>query len=160
MQEVENGSKLTLVTSMSAKVEVTVLSIENCEIAGYFYSPFFDRYSKFSSAMEFLVQMNSLFDDLQFPQSSVEYRTFKSKRGRNGSRERDESTMSETIQNENAQAKFVVHVQFRQNATWQGTIEWVDGNKTQCFRSALEMLKLMEDALTDGKDMKMNTFLD
>ena len=48
-------------------------------------------------------------------------------------------------------ANFVVHVQFRQNATWQGTVQWVDANKTQRFRSALELLKLMDEAL-DGND--------
>ena len=49
-------------------------------------------------------------------------------------------------------AKFVVYVQYRQNATWQGTIQWVDENKTQRFRSALEMLKLMDEALGETED--------
>ena len=68
--------------------------------------------------------------------------------------------MSEAIQKENVQAKFVIHVQFRQNATWQGTIEWLEENKTQRFRSTLEMLKLMEEALSNGKEINMNSFLE
>lgn len=53
------------------------------------------------------------------------------------------------------QATFVVHVQFRQNATWQGTIQWLEEEKSRRFRSMLEMLKLMDEALskdheTDG----------
>lgn len=113
-----------------------------------------------SRALELLVRMNEMFDDLKFPQSSVEYRSFRSKRNRPDSEERDESLVSEAIQDINVQAKFVVHVQFRQNATWQGTIEWVEENKTQRFRSALEMLKLMEEALGSGKEIIMNSFLD
>ncbi|MGI6151571.1 MAG: hypothetical protein ACOYIR_06430 [Christensenellales bacterium] len=42
---------------------------------------------------------------------------------------------------------FVVRVMFRQNATWQGTVSWVEGNKTQHFRSMLELIHLLEDAL-------------
>ncbi|MGI6193011.1 MAG: hypothetical protein ACOYI3_05565 [Christensenellales bacterium] len=42
---------------------------------------------------------------------------------------------------------FVVRVLFRQNATWQGTVTWIEGNKTQHFRSMLELIHLLEDAL-------------
>ena len=149
-----------LITSLSTRVQVSVISSDDCEIAGYLYSPFYERYFRFSNALELLVRMNEMFDDLKFPQSSVEYRSFRNKRNRLDSGERDESLVSEVIQNENVQAKFVVHVQFRQNATWQGTIEWVEENKTQRFRSALEMLKLMEEALSTGKEISMNSFLD
>ena len=157
----QNGiGQAPLITSMSTRVQVSVISSDDCEIAGYLYSPLYERYFRFSNALELLVRMNEMFDDLKFPQSSVEYRSFRNKRNRLDSGERDESLVSEVIQNENVQAKFVVHVQFRQNATWQGTIEWVEENKTQRFRSALEMLKLMEEALSTGKEISMNSFLD
>ena len=42
---------------------------------------------------------------------------------------------------------FVVQVLYRQNATWQGTVRWLDTNKTQPFRSVLELLSLMQEAL-------------
>jgi hypothetical protein len=45
---------------------------------------------------------------------------------------------------------FVIQVQYQQNATWQGVINWVDAKKTQRFRSVLEMIKLMDDALSQG----------
>jgi hypothetical protein len=47
---------------------------------------------------------------------------------------------------------FVVQVQFQRNATWQGTIDWLDARKTQRFRSVLEMIKLMDEALADGME--------
>ena len=46
---------------------------------------------------------------------------------------------------------FVVHVQYRQNATWQGTVVWADKNKTQRFRSALELMKLIDSALDESE---------
>ena len=51
-------------------------------------------------------------------------------------------------------ATFVVHVQFRQNATWQGTIQWIESKKTQKFRSTLELIRLMDEALQNGEEVK------
>lgn len=44
---------------------------------------------------------------------------------------------------------FVVQILNRQNATWQGVITWTEGRQTQSFRSALEMIKLIDSALAE-----------
>jgi len=46
---------------------------------------------------------------------------------------------------------FEISVKFRQNATWQGQILWAEKNHRKNFRSVLEMLKLMDDALAEGE---------
>lgn len=51
------------------------------------------------------------------------------------------------------QATFVVHVQFRQNATWQGSIEWLEEKTNRKFRSMLEMMKLMDEALASNQEI-------
>lgn len=45
---------------------------------------------------------------------------------------------------------FVVHISHNENATWQGEIVWAERNKKQKFRSALELLKLIDSALEMG----------
>ncbi len=47
---------------------------------------------------------------------------------------------------------FVVHVQHRQNSSWQGRITWVDENQTVSFRSVWEMIKLMAGAINTVSD--------
>ena len=47
---------------------------------------------------------------------------------------------------------FEISVKFMQNSTWQGQIHWIDKNLKQNFRSALEMLKLMDEALAETDD--------
>jgi len=47
---------------------------------------------------------------------------------------------------------FEVTVKFKQNSTWQGQILWVEKNKKQSFRSAMEMLKLMDEALSEKEE--------
>lgn len=49
---------------------------------------------------------------------------------------------------------FVIKILNRQNSTWQGNITWVEGEKSQNFRSALEMLKLMDEALEVSTDVE------
>ena len=48
-------------------------------------------------------------------------------------------------------ATFIVSVKKQDNATWQGQIVWADENRKQYFRSLLEMLRLMDGALTTGE---------
>lgn len=42
---------------------------------------------------------------------------------------------------------FLVNVLYRQNATWQGRVFWAEEGKTYSFRSALELIKLIDGAL-------------
>lgn len=44
---------------------------------------------------------------------------------------------------------FIVKILERQNATWQGSVTWVDKRQEQHFRSALELLKLIDGALDE-----------
>ena len=54
----------------------------------------------------------------------------------------------DTVQN------FVVSVKSQENHTWQGTVSWVEGKKQVNFRSALELLKLMDSALDKEEENK------
>lgn len=39
---------------------------------------------------------------------------------------------------------FVVEIQDTQSQSWQGSVEWVQGQKKQSFRSVMELLRLMD----------------
>jgi len=60
------------------------------------------------------------------------------------------------------ECSFLVQIQFRQNATWQGRIVWMEERKTIIFRSLLELMVLLEEALSeesipdDGKMVEWN----
>lgn len=45
-------------------------------------------------------------------------------------------------------ACFQVNVMFRQNATWQGSLFWADRGMEANFRSVLELLNLINSALS------------
>lgn len=57
------------------------------------------------------------------------------------------------IEKDNVQ-NFVVSVKSQENHTWQGTVSWVEGKKQVNFRSALELLKLMDSAMEKEEENK------
>ena len=52
----------------------------------------------------------------------------------------------------NSNQSFVVEIKSQENHTWQGTITWVEGKKKVNFRSALEMIRLMDSTLSGESD--------
>lgn len=51
---------------------------------------------------------------------------------------------------------FIIKVMDQQNATWQGSVTWVDEQREQYFRSTLELLKLIDGALEKRNDDEEN----
>ena len=47
---------------------------------------------------------------------------------------------------------FIVKINECQNATWQGSVLWPETKQEQYFRSALELLKLIDGAVTEDED--------
>lgn len=44
---------------------------------------------------------------------------------------------------------FIVQITHQQNATWQGTVTWVDRGQTERFRSVLELIRLIDSAVSE-----------
>jgi hypothetical protein len=121
------------------------------EIKGCLYSEHYKKCVRFKSEVEMLSAMQDLFDSVDFPQTLFESRSFFGKKSRK-TIVKAEAIMHDDLQDlmQNPKTTFVVNVQYRQNATWQGTITWAEQNRTKHFRSALEMLRLMEEASSQG----------
>lgn len=46
-------------------------------------------------------------------------------------------------------ATFVIQVECQDNATWQGKVSWSEQNQEMQFRSAMELLEIMNTALDE-----------
>ena len=116
----------------------------------------------FRSMMEGLWAVERMIDGVGYIQKAVKPRTWQ---GAPIARKVGNRSVATTISNQYVEgwnmqteqeallpmkqtsASFVVKIQYRQNATWQGTLEWLDGHRTQHFRSTMEMLKLIEEVV-------------
>ncbi|MEG2119235.1 MAG: hypothetical protein RRY53_02670 [Pseudoflavonifractor sp.] len=45
---------------------------------------------------------------------------------------------------------FVVQIRNMQNATWQGSVTWTESRRQEEFRSALELIHLIDSALAEA----------
>lgn len=45
---------------------------------------------------------------------------------------------------------FLIRVQYKENTSWQGTIHWLEERKSHTFRSLLELITLLQEALEKG----------
>lgn len=143
---------MPIVTAMSTLATVTVTSFENGIMTGDIYNAHYDKTVHFFDSLELLEGLESLFETLSFPGRFENFRRFSNETEKqlHKSTRRGRIDMSEKAKED--KATFVIQVQFRRNATWQGTIQWVDQNKRQSFRSTLEMIRLIDEALEDGNE--------
>ena len=49
---------------------------------------------------------------------------------------------------------FIVKVDRCQRGTWQGRIVWAEENRIMRFRSALELIRLMDQALAESQEIQ------
>ena len=126
-------------------------------IRGELYNSYSKEPYRYDDIIEMLQIMEELYDTLQFPMSSTESRSFFNKK-QNFKRKGMTKLMQDEMMLDKRGEKgtFIIQVQYRQNSSWQGKIVWVEKNETQHFRSALEMIKLMDSALSEGVVSKGN----
>ena len=152
----EPGKK-GIVTAMSIQMKAEIYAIGQGKVLGKLFSRYLEAPYVFTDLYNMIHKMEEIFDTNGFPQAFLSPRTFKG--GKSGIKkinvERND-TMNQDINIETDAKKctFEITVRFRQNATWQGQILWADKNVKQNFRSVLEMLKLMDEALSEGDNTK------
>ena len=90
--------------------------------------------------------MEELMDCLNYPQSSMKTRSYQEKEsGKSVEKPEKVRESSEMLKERGAKGTLVVHVQYRQNATWQGKLYHVETGKTAEFFSMLELLKIIDN---------------
>lgn len=130
-------------------------------IRGELYNSYLKDSYKYDDISEMLGKMEDLYNYLQFPMSSTESRSFFNKKRNLEKRGMAKVMEDEIILNKRGEkSTFIIQVQYRQNSSWQGKIIWVEDNRTQNFRSALELIKLMDEALSDGASFNCNNWKD
>ena len=116
-------------------------------MCGRFYSPYLEGGRTFHSLTQFLLEMEKVMNESEFPQAFTETRTFT---GPQPTR----PTSVETDFKPGRLATFAVKILFRQNASWQGSVRWINTRQGQSFRSVLELILLMDNALVSRSAQK------
>lgn len=127
------------------------------DILGRIYYPGEEGPLVFNEIGRLLLAIDRILDELRSPESSTLARSFqKQVKIQKEPQEKAAAQSKRGAIEKGEKGTFAVQVQYRQHATWQGTVFWVEKNETQQFRSALELLKLIDGALEEdtGADQK------
>ena len=150
-----------MITNRASRVVLQLDIKSPTAFAGMAYSLFYRRCVAFDSVEEMLFALEELFDTLRCPQSTVQTRTFfVHNEAAKKMKAMDASETMDTIMANKQKATFVINVLYRQNASWQGTINWLNEGKTQSFRSTLELIRLMDSALLSGAEVEVVDWTD
>lgn len=155
MRKGRRMTKLKINTGAPNLVLICVDEVKSGEGSGRMYHRYRRDALEFQETFRLIEMMDALFEEINYPEASTRSRTFAKKDTINSRKEAVAVKDSEELLGQNGKkATFVVHVQSRQNATWQGTVIWAEKEKTQHFRSALELLKLIDSAIDQTDEEK------
>ena len=120
---------------------ICVDSYEDGVPKGRFYNLHLDQWVPFRSLIDLLKGMERSLDEMAFPRAFNATRSF-APAAPQPTLQADESTPKGKL------ATFAVRILFRQNTSWQGSVTWMEGRTEESFRSVLELILLMDSALT------------
>ncbi len=136
---------LTAISNISESmktIQICVNSYQNKNISGVVYHPSTPNGLQFENLMQLLLQVETILDAISFPKASTERRRFTKMQK---IEQAHEPALAEVQTGK--LATFFVRMIFRQNASWQGSVIWSEGSSEEAFRSALELIMLMDSAL-------------
>ena len=113
----------------------------NAVPTGRFYNASLPEGRSFQSLAQFLQQMEHILDAMDYPKAFSAARRFAS----------PAPMPRQTCppqQQTGKLATFAIRILFRQNMSWQGTLTWLEGQQEQSFRSVLELILLICNALS------------
>ena len=130
----ENGYQTTMICIDSYNERVP---------EGRFYNRYCPDGVPFHGAIDLLKKMETILDENKAAQSFSSVRSFADKPSASVLTSSGETNCKGNV------ATFATKVLFRQNTSWQGSVSWIEGQREETFRSVLELLLLIDSAISE-----------
>lgn len=124
---------------------ISIDSYESKLLAGRLWCGHQGKESRFDNLMQLLLLIDKALGELDSPEAYVKCKSFSPP----DLRENNTICIPKEVREpeHGALATFKLKILFRQNASWQGNVTWVESKQEQSFRSALELIMLIDSAL-------------
>lgn len=125
---------------------LAAVCIDTTEETGRLYHRYAKEPVVFHQYTELILRLEELCDCLGYPQASLEIRRFGDGDADAPAKTPLEPVVSpeELMEQRGELATFLIHVRWRQFATWQGEALWVEYNRKEFFESELDFLKILD----------------
>lgn len=152
-----NNTIFRLRKQLTAIVNVCIDNIDGVERSGRFYCYYSKDPIFFRSIHELFRYMERFMNELNFPQSSTELRTYEDKQQKPANEKRisftEVSNREQILEQRGSIDTLAVYVRYRQNATWQGSVYHMKNNEREDFNSELDLLKIIENCQNSTKNV-------
>lgn len=107
----------------------------------------------FSDVNHLISQLDAAMDAQQFPKAFQQIRTFSAEAAPGPdvpvALSAEEMMPEEHVSSLHGEkTTFLLHITMRRNASWQGFVDWLDGNPRQTFDSTLDFLNALDQRLS------------
>ena len=121
---------------------------------GRFYHAYSTQEVPVTSMEGLIFSMERFFDKLGFPFPGTNQRMFRKISKEPIKKERMIKVMKddELLRKHGDIGTFIIRVQHRQHSSWQGLVTWEEGNETIPFRSALELIKMIDGVIGKSQE--------
>lgn len=128
---------------------LVAVCIDAKEETGRLYHRYMEKPVVFHQFAELILKMEELFDRIGYPQAALEIRRFEGCKSGEAIRDAMELVVpvEKLAERRGELATFLVHVKWRQLATWQGEALWVEQDEKEFFESELDFLKILDSAV-------------
>lgn len=139
-------------------IHICVDEYNEGEISGRIFNASLNEPLYYYSALELIKCMDSIFDNLDYPHAGMNLRSFINiprqenvTKGAPAAVKAQPRTPVKRFTVRGKAATFRVRVVFRQNASWQGFINWIERDITEEFKSCLEFMELLDSAFQEDE---------
>lgn len=135
-------------------IQVCIDTYDDGEIRGRLFNAYYREAIFFDSSMEMVRKLEDIFNTFDYPHATMDLRTLESAEEteqRTGGPKRVPNRIrtapSKELYTHTVRGKIAtmrMRVMFRQNASWQGTLKWVEEDLEENFSSVLELMLLVD----------------
>ena len=128
------------------------------DIAGRLVHLYEARAMSFAGMTDLIIKLDALYDEWKYPQRATMQRSFNAKNTTDTGRRPDAEhlnhkekvrSIDDLYEERGEIATFILQVEYRQNASWQGNLIRLEEGVTSSFQSVLELMRDMDRALRD-----------
>lgn len=126
---------------------------DNGILTGRLYHGYSTEAIPFRGYEDVIRTAEALFDALGFPHKATSDRNIYGQARRDKKKEGMTKVMEDDrlLEQHGDMGTFVIRVQHRQHSSWQGMVTYLDKDKTVYFRSALELMKIIDSTLDEAE---------
>lgn len=145
--------QLSVYTGISNSIVLAVDDKDIRGIQGRVYHAYSEEAIPIACFEEVIRIAENLFNDLGYPQMTTSDRDFWGNSYSYRKKEEMVKVMDDKtlLEQQGDLGTFIIRVQHRQHSSWQGKVTWIEENETVNFRSALELMKMIDHVLEENK---------